>query len=769
MKTLKSKLQSSMMTGVGMLGLVMPQVATAQDGPPGSQQMREGSGLREIVVTAQRREERLQDVPISVSAITSEKLEASGVEGALQLAEVIPGLSFTQSAGFTQVRIRGIGTSSFGPGIENPVATYIDGVYVATTAGSLYSLSNIERVEVLKGPQGTLFGRNATGGLVQIVTAEPSQTFMGNAKLSYGNYDTAGVDLYATGGLSDDVSASLVVHYENQGDGYGTNIVTGNDAQRQNHNLGVRSKLKFEPTDTLKFVLAGDYTYAKGSLAGSIQQKAGIENIGTFEKLFTNRLDGDPTNDLPLIDHGGFYDISYTQDPLTVDEGFGVSFDASLDIGDINIQSITAYRQLTHELRFDLDVLPQDVFSFDGAYKYSQFSQELKLSGETGALGYTAGLYYFHSSDEYDPYFVIFGPQGTFLISGAFDRIENTILSNPKANSYAAYAQGTYSITPTTNLTLGGRYTYERRSNDGIRQIIGFVDGAAVPLVPPGTPLYPPDFDNEVSYDNFSYRIALDQKLAQDIMVYASMSTAFKSGGFNSAVPANPAFLPEKLEAYEIGLKTQFLNNAVRFNVAAFLYDYKNIQINNFQGTTLFITNGPKARIKGVEAELDVSPTNGLVINASAAYTHDRFTEFPLADYNYVVPGCIYTNPSTSRVCQADAAGNKLPGTPTFTGSVGLSYEHDLGNGSAGFSANLFHSSGFYGTTDNDPRIRQDSYQVLNASIFFKISEMGPRFTLWARNLLDEQYARSALINSGSVQYTAQPPRTWGVSIGQEF
>lgn len=763
---------SAYAAATGANGASMVPAGQAQEDAASQDPESGASRLDEIVVTAQRRDQRLQDVPIAVSAVTAQALAAKGLTNTIELAQVVPGLSFTTTAGNTQVRMRGIGTSSFGPGIENPVATYIDDVYIASTAGSMFSLANIERVEALKGPQGTLFGRNATGGLVQIITRDPDQEFSGLLRAGLGNYQTRTVDSYVTGPLSDTVAADLAVHYSGMGEGYGTNVNTGTSINRTKSDVVLRSKVKFTPTDDLAFVLTGDYGNRVGSEGLVLQQKAGLENIGFYERYFTNRLDANPANDLPLIDHGGFYDQSATLDPRGHVETYGVSLSGRLDLGDLNLQSITAYRATDFDIRFDIERVPQAVLGVDGTRAtYRQFSQEFKASGSVGKLDYTGGVYYFHSEDRYDPFALTFGQDLAFLLVAPGVTTGSVRYNSfSEANSLAGYAQATYEIAPGTNLTVGGRYTHEERSAGGTQSFIANFGGALVPLIPVGTPYLPAGTPTSITNENFSYRVALDRKFGDNILAYVSYNTGFKSGGYNLSVPANPPFLPEELSAVEVGLKTEFFDRRVRLNLSAYDYDYSNIQVNNFVSTSQFISNGPKASIRGIEGELDVRVAQGLTFNGSVAYTRDRFTDYPLADYTYLRPGgCDTSFANTNIVCKGDATGNKLPGTPTFTATAGVNYERSLGNGWLGASANLFHSTGFYGTTDNDPRVRQRDYQVLNANVHYEFPNDGPRVSLWGKNLLDQQYVSNIYISAAQVTYQAAPPLTWGITIEQRF
>lgn len=299
---------------------------TAQDTKPSgtpSAAAEPSEGLVDIVVTAQRRAENLQNVPIAITAIGSESLTKAGVTDLQSLQVVAPSLNFAQATGYSLPRIRGIGTGAAGPGVENSVALFVDGVYIAASAAGLLSFNNIAQISVLKGPQGTLFGRNATGGVIQVTTLDPGQTATLNASATYGNLDTYGGNLYAAGPLSSTLAADVAVRYNDQNDGFGRNLTTGNDANTFQE-FDVRSKIKWEPTESTTIRLIGDYSEAKGARP----------NI----QIVPGSL---PISGVPF--RGGKFDTVSTFDPRQKTKQKGVSLQIDQGLGSLSLVSITAY------------------------------------------------------------------------------------------------------------------------------------------------------------------------------------------------------------------------------------------------------------------------------------------------------------------------------------------------------------------------------------------------------------------------------------------
>lgn len=732
-------------------------VPAAADGAANADQ---SVGLEEILVTAQRRSENLQRVPIAVSAATSAKLESSGVGGTIDIGQVTPGLQMSISVGFARPTLRGIGTTSNGPGIENPIAIYMDGVYLSSSTSSIMSLANIDRIETLKGPQGTLFGRNATGGLIQIVTKAPSHTTQGSVELGYGNYDTGRIDGYLTGGLTDTLAADVAFHYSRQGKGYGENIATGVGTLRDFNDLAVRSKLLWEPSDTTDVTLAVDYSHRKSTNALLIE-RPGTEPYAFYNNVFTSNG--------PYPFQKGFFDINNDVDPMTYLDAWGASLNVTQEIGTLTFKSISAYRHTDYKFRFDLDLTPENLLAFapDNAAVWTQFSQEFQLSSDNGdKLKWTAGLFYFYANDGYDPLAVQFGPN---LAAAFFGIPGGNVLTSfddrQKTNSYAGYGQATYEVLPETRLTLGARYTHEKRSLSGATNL--FINGSLVS----SSPLPPSSVSSATSFNNFSYRIALDHNFGDNVLGYLSYNTGFKSGGYNTGLPEQDPYQAEKIKSSEGGLKMQLFDRHLRFNVAGFHYDYSNIQVSRYITTSLAIYNGAKAELYGGDVDFEAILFPKFSVTGGASYVHGRFTNFPNADYSYLVSGrsCFANPPDSSAAYTCNAAGNRLANAPTFSANIGFDWSHDLAGGTFAINGNLFHSSGFFGSVDNNPLNAQHAYEQLNGGISWTSPSKQYRVELWGRNLLNQKIASARQVTPQGILYSPLPPMTFGGSVKFSF
>src|SRR6267142_4603174 len=488
--------------------------------------------IEEIVVTAQRRRENLQDVPITVQAFSAQALESSGVTNAADLARVVPGMTMPTSAGYTLPHLRGVGITAIGPGIENSVALYVDGVYRGSSSSDAIALNNVAGVEVEKGPQGTLFGRNATGGLIQVSTRDPKAgALSGSADLGYANYQTTSGDLYLAGG-SDLIAGDVAVNASHQNQGWGVNVATGQDVNATDLDLSVRSKWLIRPTDSTKVTLIFDYADVRFSTSA-------LQNYGNTPNFF---YPGGTIQELSK------YDVDLDSQPKRHLQDGGVSVQLDQDLGFASFVDIVSYRRDTYRWNVDFDLGPNP-YSTNTPYQVDkQFTDELQLlSHNQSRLTWVLGLYYYYADNGYDPQVVNFsGPAVNAL--KPITLVHNTTFQ--ETNSVAAYGQGTLDLGSRTKLTVGARYTNEQRSLDGVQ--VAYLNGVV--------PVTLANVDTSVTTHTPTWRIALDHDFTDTIHAYTSYNRGFKSGGYNVTAPSLAPYSPEKLDAYEVGVKTQFFD-----------------------------------------------------------------------------------------------------------------------------------------------------------------------------------------------------------------
>ena len=680
-------------------------------------------GLADIVVTAQRRSENLQRVPIAVTALSADTLATRGITDTRQLATTVPGLTFTTQATLAAPRIRGVGTAIAGAGNENPISTYVDGVYYAAAGAQVLSFNNISQVAVLKGPQGTLFGRNATGGLIQITTRDPSENLSGLADITYGNHNTLGGNLYVTGG-GGGFAADLAVHYQDQMDGFGKNLFNGDDVNRT-RNLSLRSKLRAELGADTTATLILDWSKSRSNLPAYRPVDGSLPFDG---KRFS----------------GGKFDINDNITPRTVVEQYGAALNLSHDFGGVKLVSITAYRWSNFDTRFDSDGQPENYISAKVYEPGRQFSQEVQLiSNGSGPFTWQLGAYYFYYRDGFLPGIV---PLPLFGFT-------SNVVTDQRTFSIAGYAQGTYKFDDRTSLTIGARLTSEKKKIDGS----GSLDFGAF-AVPQGP------YSASTRVTKPTWRIALDHRLTPDTLVYVSYNRGFKSGGFDPSATAAPtAFKPEVLDAFEVGLKTQFADRRVRLNAAGFYYDYKDIQLNTFRNGLTSIYNGDSAKIYGLDADLTVAATDNLTLTGGLSLLHHRFGDFPIT-YTAPIP-----TGGVANLPDASASGKRLPNTPDWQLNIGAEYRVPLSQGSILLAADYFHSGRWYNTPEN--RLFQPAYDLVNASATWFIDSANKySLRVWGRNLGNVAYAEQITIQAPVADFVSMSQgRTFGATFGVRF
>ncbi|MDE1149195.1 MAG: TonB-dependent receptor [Azospirillaceae bacterium] len=710
---------------------VLPAAPAVQQGaaPQGAPQQDPDmlNGIQEIVVTAQKRSENAQNVPIAITALNPEAMAAAGVTDTSDLKSLTPGLNFnTNLGGFGQPRVRGVGTTATGPGIENPVATYVDGVYIGSSAGALFALNDVEQVAVLKGPQGTLFGRNATGGLIQVTTKEPTQDFHADVEGTYGNYDTFQGSAFLSGGITDTVAVSLAALREDQRDGYGKNLYNGQDVQNHDQSA-VRAKILWKPDADTKFLLSADYeTY---HAADPAIRTYGLTTLGT------------PTP-------GGPYDIDLDVQPFLQTRQWGTSLTAQHDFDNVEVLSITAYRNSYFHTIFDADQIPVTGLVLNETQRDQQFSQELQVQSiGDGPFKWTAGLYYFWSKGLYDP----LSTSGAFLSSPTFPLTRTDLYVDQSLNSYAGFAQGTYALDDATNLTAGLRYTVDQRA---------ITENQTLTVA--GFPVAEAPVDDAKTFDKLTWRLSLDHRFSPELLGYISYNRGFKSGSFAPDTFPVEALKPETLDAYEVGLKSDLWDRRLRVNVSAFYYDQTNLQVNQIVQGVLLVYNASGATSYGMDADVQFQATSHLTLNAGLSLLHARYKEFENAFELFPL-----ATGGNSFDQNGNATGKQLQNTPAVTVNAGASYDIPTAVGKFTLAGNYYYNGGYYADPQN--RTRQNSYNTLDASLTWASNDGQYTARLWGKNLTDEFYTQQVNPLNVGDNWVAAPPRTYGLTLGVHF
>ncbi|WP_375402993.1 TonB-dependent receptor [uncultured Sphingomonas sp.] len=708
-----------------------PPVATRTRQDASGDAVSVDGGLEDIVVTAQRRAQNLQDVPIAVTAVSGEALVASGVTDTQQLVAVVPGLSTRSTAGSFQPYIRGIGTSS--SIVENPVALYIDGVYYAQQREGLRELNDVEQIAVLKGPQGTLFGRNATGGVIQITTKAPERTFRGEFGSSIDNYALIRSDLYVTGGLTEHLAASLSAQFSTQGDGWGNNLTTGNDTYRLRHSVGVRGKLLFTPTDLTSLLLIGDYA-----------QRDALQN--SYQNYPGTRL-----SFVDLVPLDSVYDSYAGTDSFQKFKGGGVSLQIDHEFDFANLLTISAYRRGKGDYLFDNAADPASSFVVRSPDAPNEsFSQEIQLTSPTGGrFNWVLGAFYFSSLNGVDP--IRRDIRGA-LAPAPLSVTVNTTVGEEETESVAPFGQIDWEFIDDTTITLGARWTYERRKVDSTSTLLRVNGSTAIQTRNESSTIREP-----------SFRAALSHEFDDDVLGYLSFNTGIKSGGFNVLNPANAGYLPEKLEAYEVGLKTQLLDRRLRLNLAGFYYDYANVQVIQFANGFQSIVNGAQARLYGLDVDVETELARGLRLSGGFEIARSKFV-------NYL--NAVFTTPRPTGgaiITAGDATGNRLPLAQEFTGTLALDYRHDLDRGARiDWNATANYNGNYFFEPDNF--LKQDDFIYLNGSMIYTLPGGKASLMVFVRNLLDERVISQPTAQSFGYPVTyGSPPRTFGVGARVDF
>jgi iron complex outermembrane receptor protein len=732
--------------------------------------------LEEIIVTAQRSAENLYRVPISVAVLNEASLRATGAQDLSALANAVPNVSFdgivTQTGGSTatSIYIRGIGQSDVLQTTDPGVGLFVDGVYVARSVGSLLDVADIERVEVLRGPQGTLFGRNTVGGAINVITRAPADELALTARLTGGSDGRLDAFARVDAPLSTNLRSKLSFSMLDQ-DGYAFRPNAG-DHLGNVHRRAARAELAWTPRESLSITAGADYSRVDESAVAVTLDRvvqmcpAGVANaIGGCDGNAAPAAPISQTylfNNVPPINRsaGGtgvgisIYDERFVSgDPFI---NYGTAREASeLELGaarltldwrgrGIQLRSISAWRAFRAFFSRDTDASPFEVFVPSSKVEQRQVSEELQLFRTNTRLSWVSGVYYLHEAADDD----------SRVSAAAFDLQSGgrDIISR----SAALYGQATWHPSGRIALTAGARYTDEHRSYIPTQSVTRSVTG----LPPAGLVIVPPT-RNELDFSEPTYRAALEITPSTNLLLYVSWSTGFKSGGFvqRNQVPRPllPTFDAETVEVFEVGAKAVVLDGRCRLSVAAFTSDYEDLQIRVIEPSTLspVTSNAGDARIRGGEFEIEVAPHRRVRLAGGLGYLHGR--------YQSVAPNV----PDIT-------LQSRLTDAPEWSENLTLSVSPPWLSDSLSGRIDWMHRSAQFNDAENTPELQQKGFHLLNASATVHCTKCQHRdwsATLGVRNATDERYLVSgySLAAQGPIGLSYARPREWFIQLETQF
>jgi iron complex outermembrane receptor protein len=684
------------------------------------------STIEELVVTAQKRAQNVQDVPIAITALSAQALKDQHVANIMDLNNLSPSLQIKSddNAANPKIFIRGVGLNDFNPNTATPVAIYTDGVYIGSPLAQMGQFFDLERIEVLRGPQGTLYGRNTTGGAINVISKKPTQELAADVSAEYGTYNSIDLEGAVGGPVVKDVLAVRLAAKYVKDDGHTLNRLTGkdgNDADRWTTRLSAL----YTPNSDFELLVQARYGQSKGGsiLAYNrsiVPQTAAATGPDGFcaPGFYTS---GQCTDVLGYANtsnnkYQGDYHLAGKDDVKT----YGASATATWDLGDVILVAVTGYDGAKRADLEDTDAGPNDLITANYKAKQSVISQELRLQSDAkGPLTWVGGVYLSHDDLKTDSYLDILriarnptpaNPTGADLANsiGVFGWPYRQ-----KTDSYAVFGQADYAFTDRLTATLGLRYSSDRKD-------FHYVSNAEFGAITFFT------IDAKKDFGSLSGRLSVQYKATDDLHLYASYNRGYKSGGFFGGQSTEPAqFQPyrdEKVDAFEVGMKSMWFDRRLRANLSAFYYDYQDLQVYTLvlEGvrTIQNFTNASNAEIYGAELELTANPVQGLDLSLNASWLEAQYKDF--------------------KSLAGDYSGNQLPDAPKFSMTASARYEWALWSGQAHVAADASYRSKVYYDTRNVERLSDGARTFVNAQIGWTTPDKRYEFGVWGRNLTDE-------------------------------
>ena len=680
-----------------------------------------------VVVTAQKRDQDIQEVPVAVTALDGEALQDAHVSTVMDLNALAPSLQVKtdDNAANPKIFIRGIGLNDFNPNTASAVAIYSDGVYIGSPLAQMGQFFDLERVEVLRGPQGTLYGRNTTGGAINLISRKPTDTFEAMGSVEYGSYNNLTLEGAVGGPITPELAYRASGTYLSN-DGYALNRLTGNRGNDTNRGAA-RFQLQWTPSDTFDALFQLRYGKSDGgsiwaynrSLFPATAQATGPDGF-CAPAYYTS---GDCTDLAGYANTStNLYQGDYHLEGKDKVETYGASATLTWDLGAMSLISVSGYDHADRDDVEDTDAGPTDIITARYQAKQWAGSEELRLqSNGNNQLDWVAGIYLARDELDTNSYYDVFRvansgnplvdlPQGIGVFGWPFTQ---------DTNSYAVFGQVDYDFTDKLTATFGLRYSADKKTFHYNSTYASDVGG-------PSSDLF--SIDDSKTFDSFSGKVGLQYQVSDDVNVYGSYNRGYKSGGFFGGQTTDPGALQpyedEVVDAYEVGLKSQLLDNMLTANFAAFYYDYKDLQVYtlvvdpNTNLTVQNFTNASNAEVKGLEAELMASPIEGLDLSLGASFLDATYQDFQSQGDDY--------------------SGNTLPNAPDVSLNGSARYEWDIFGGRAEAQADVSYRSKVFYDTRNVERLSDGDRTFVNLRFGWKPADGGMEFGVYGRNVFGE-------------------------------
>ena len=719
-----------------------------------------------IIITATRSGQSLADTPSAITVLGADSIGAGGIENAGDLASAVPNLSVGDQFGVNRTFIRGIGLTSIDLGADGAVAFLQNGAIISRPAAQLSGFYDLQQIEVLRGPQGTTYGRGATGGVVNLVTARPTFDYSGFGRATYGNYNAITLEGALGGPIVADRLAFRVAGKYEKHDGYGVNLFTGKPVDNRDA-YAFRGSLLASITPQLELVVVADhfkeddYNYAFHYFGTTVVPESGLASslLGgkTIFDYYAAR--GEKPN---------LRNIYSDEDAINKRKGTSVQGILTYDRGDFTLVSTTAYRKFKRFNRDDLDVSDINAFGQNNYTENSKsFSQELNFTYQTGKLSLLGGAMYFDENlfgevrvptVNLAAYFNVV--LGTNLPVDLFDTGNYLQSGTVKTKAVGTYLEASYEITPALKVTAGARYNWEKRS--GVGRFTFDAQGLNIPTNKSG------------SWDAITPKFVIEYRTPGDTLIYAKATKGFKSGVVNIG-SVNAVIDPEYVWSYEAGVRGETDDRTFGFAASAFYYDYSNLQVGFVNANSIVETiNAASARNYGVELEATMRPADNTTVRVFGTYLNTKYTDFCNGYYGAgdprrrQFPACP-TDPALS-----DLSGNRLANAPEFTVAAFVDHSIDLGTaGSLDLSADVNLQSEVFFTEFNNRDARQEAFALVNASATYHLPLNGWSIAVWGKNLTNKYALANTIIAAPLFSFVSvgslRPPRTYGVTLGFEF